>query len=196
MVLDTPDPENDRRVAQHIVNIHKLRLKALQPPISSADLKLYICHAKTSFTVLTLVLQDRPVSQSVQNTFKTLPFIVDFMRHTHPHTHLSTCAHTAISRLVIMSGPSCRRSGNCSVEDHVPVSLPRSHRSIASVICLISQSSSRQLCLPRDGQDMTLALLTVLLTTSTSVLHPDQGLGCFFTQLTRELMDKTGTLAL
>ncbi|EDR29574.1 DNA replication licensing factor mcm6, putative [Entamoeba dispar SAW760] len=53
VVLDEPNEESDRRIAEHIVSVHQFKSAALHPPVSSNDLKLYIRHAKTITPQLT-----------------------------------------------------------------------------------------------------------------------------------------------
>ena len=84
MVLDRPGPENDRLVAQHLVNVQLLRLKELQLSISSTDMKPYIINVRTSFRIVVWVHNDLVVSLSLSNMVKTLlSFIADF---TKSHT--------------------------------------------------------------------------------------------------------------
>ncbi|ELP84861.1 DNA replication licensing factor mcm6, putative [Entamoeba invadens IP1] len=47
VVLDEPDESSDRKIANHIVNVHRCLNAAMKRPISSEALKLYIKYAKT-----------------------------------------------------------------------------------------------------------------------------------------------------
>ncbi|KAL7717303.1 DNA replication licensing factor MCM6 [Entamoeba marina] len=52
VVLDECNEESDRKIAEHIVNVHQFRQAALTPPITSEHLRLYIKYAKSILPVM------------------------------------------------------------------------------------------------------------------------------------------------
>lgn len=47
VVLDDCNPESDRQVAQHILNVHRCQEKAVQPPFSTDQMRRYIKFVRT-----------------------------------------------------------------------------------------------------------------------------------------------------
>ncbi|KAL7193861.1 hypothetical protein ACSBR2_025490 [Camellia fascicularis] len=47
VMIDDPDDQTDYHITHHIVGVHQKHEEALSPPFTTAQLKRYICHAKT-----------------------------------------------------------------------------------------------------------------------------------------------------
>ncbi|EGC31643.1 hypothetical protein DICPUDRAFT_156483 [Dictyostelium purpureum] len=52
VVVDEPNPESDKRIAQHIVSIHQKKEKAFHSPFSATEIKNYIKYAKFILPVI------------------------------------------------------------------------------------------------------------------------------------------------